>query len=96
MEFKIDQQKFSKLLYLCNSIVERKNTMPILANVRLVAENGKLIIAATDLEVSLVGEADAEVDRSSGREQVVSRVQLPVLLRSSEGEGRAKPALGSL
>lgn len=35
--------------------------MPILANVRLSAEDNKLSIAATDLEVSLVGEAEAKV-----------------------------------
>src|SRR5690242_7586750 len=35
--------------------------MPILANVKLTAEDGKLTISATDLEVSLVGEAEASI-----------------------------------
>ena len=61
MNFSIAKEKFSHLLYLTHSIVERRNTMPILANVKLTAENGKLSIAATDLEVSLLGEAEANV-----------------------------------
>ncbi len=61
MNFSIEKENFSQLLYLTNSIVERKNTMPILANVRLNASDGKLSVSATDLEVSLVGEAEASV-----------------------------------
>lgn len=61
MEFKIQKEKFEYLLYLSHSIVEKKNTMPILANVLLIAESNKLRFAATDLAVSLVGEVEAEV-----------------------------------
>ena len=61
MHFSIAKESFAKLLYLTNTIVEKKNTMPILANVKLTAEKDKLCIAATDLEVSLVGEAEANV-----------------------------------
>ena len=35
--------------------------MPILANVKLSADDGKISIAATDLEISLIGEAEASV-----------------------------------
>ena len=35
-------------------VVERKQTMPILANVLVAAKGGKLSITATDLEVELV------------------------------------------
>ncbi len=61
MNFTIAKESFAKLLYLTNTIVEKKNTMPILANVKLTADNEKLCITATDLEVSLVGEAEANV-----------------------------------
>jgi DNA polymerase-3 subunit beta len=62
MKLSIPKENLSQLLYLTNSIVERKNTMPILANVRLTAKDGVLEAAATDLEVSLVGETDANVN----------------------------------
>ena len=61
MHLSISKERFSELLYLTNSIVERRNTMPILANVKLTAEKDKLSVAATDLEVSLTGESEATV-----------------------------------
>jgi DNA polymerase-3 subunit beta len=61
MNFTIAKEDFAHLLYLTNTIVEKKNTMPILANVKLSAEGNKLRVSATDLEVSLVGEAEAKV-----------------------------------
>ena len=51
-------------------VVERRQTMPILSNVLLVARNGELAVTATDLEVELV--ASAEVDVENGGEITVS------------------------
>lgn len=51
-------------------VVERRQTMPILSNILLVAKNGELAVTATDLEVELV--ARAEVDVESGGEITVS------------------------
>jgi DNA polymerase III subunit beta len=61
MNFSLSKDSFANLLYLTNTIVERRTTMPILANVNLTAENGMLRVSATDLEVSLIGEAEATV-----------------------------------
>jgi DNA polymerase III subunit beta len=61
MNFTIAKDTFAQLLYLTNTIVEKKNTMPILANVKLSADGAALSVAATDLEVSLIGEAPAAV-----------------------------------
>jgi DNA polymerase-3 subunit beta len=44
-------------------VVERKQTMPILANVLLAAKGGKLSVTATDLEVELVATSDVDVQR---------------------------------
>mgnify|MGYP006165215671 CR=1 FL=1 len=40
-------------------VVERKQTMPILANVLLSAKGGQLSVTATDLEVELVAKIEA-------------------------------------
>lgn len=61
MNCTIAKERFNELLYLTSTIVEKRNTMPILANVKLTADADRLKIAATDLEVSLVGEAEAKV-----------------------------------
>lgn len=78
MNFSISKEKFAHLLYLTSSIVERRNTMPILANVRLVAEGNKLQVAATDLEVSLLGEAEATVT-AGGQTSVDARVLYDII-----------------
>jgi DNA polymerase-3 subunit beta len=43
-------------------VVERRQTMPILSNVLLVAKDNGLAITATDLEVELVAEAEVAVE----------------------------------
>lgn len=78
MQFSISKEKFARVLYLTNSIVERRNTMPILANVKLTAEDDKLIIAATDLEVSLLGQAEAAV-KTAGSTTVDARVLYDII-----------------
>jgi DNA polymerase-3 subunit beta len=51
-------------------VVERRQTMPILSNVLLVARNGQLSVTATDLEVELVAQANVNVE--TGGEITVS------------------------
>jgi len=51
-------------------VVERRQTMPILSNVLLVARDGELSVTATDLEVELVARADVSVE--TGGEITVS------------------------
>ena len=46
-------------------VVERQQTMPILANVLLAAKGGKLSITATDLEVELVATSDVDVSAAA-------------------------------
>ncbi|MBV6424218.1 MAG: Beta sliding clamp [Steroidobacteraceae bacterium] len=45
-------------------VVERRQTMPILANVLLAARNNRLSITGTDLEVELVASSEANVQQA--------------------------------
>ena len=57
MEFRINQAEFVRGLRLAQSIADRKSTMPLLANVLLrVQSKSKLLVTATDLNVSLSAE----------------------------------------
>ena len=89
MKFSIPQQIFNQLLYLCHAIVEKKNTMPILANVRLTAEEGKLAVAATDLEVSLVGEVEADIS-APGSITIDAKVLYDIVKELPEQEIKAE------
>ncbi len=57
MEFRIQKSEFIRGLRLAQSIADRKSTMPMLANVLLrTVGKTKLLVAATDLNVSLSAE----------------------------------------
>ena len=63
MELNVRQTELLKELQLLQGIVERKNTIPILANVLIEAEDGaaEIRLAATDLEVGLRSRCAAAV-----------------------------------
>lgn len=85
MNISLPKQSFLKLLYLTHGIVERRNTMPILSHVKLSANQGKLAVAATDLEVSLIGEVDANVI-TAGAIAVDAKVIYEIIRELPEGE----------
>jgi DNA polymerase III subunit beta len=62
MKFSAAREALLKPLQAVIGVVERRQTMPILANVLLVAKDGELLITATDLEVELVASAQIELD----------------------------------
>jgi DNA polymerase-3 subunit beta len=53
MEFTVRKFDLLQELTLIQGVVERKTTIPILANVLVKAEGGELRVAATDLEIGL-------------------------------------------
>jgi DNA polymerase-3 subunit beta len=63
MEFVVRKNDLLRELQLFQGIVERKNTIPILANVLIDAKESKLNLLATDLEVALQSECDASVTK---------------------------------
>ncbi len=70
MKFNAAREALLKPLQAVIGVVERRQTMPILSNVLLVARDGQLSVSATDLEVELVAQTD--VDTESGGEVTVS------------------------
>lgn len=61
MKLKIEKKDLIALLAKTQNIVEKRNTMPVLVNVLFDANKNKLKVFATDLEVSLTDETQAEV-----------------------------------
>jgi len=64
MELVVRKTDLLKELQLFQGIVERKNTIPILANVLLEAKGDELRLAATDLEVGLRSKCAASVSKA--------------------------------
>lgn len=61
MEFKTNRKQFLDAISWTQSVVERKTTMPVLSNTLLEAKNGKVHVTATDLEVGVITQADANI-----------------------------------
>jgi DNA polymerase-3 subunit beta len=61
MEIKAKRGDLLATLYWAQNIVERRNTMPILANALIDAQKNKILLAATDLEVGVRGEVEGEI-----------------------------------
>jgi DNA polymerase-3 subunit beta len=61
MKLTAEREKLLTPLQAVIGVVERRQTMPVLANVLLGVRQGQLAITATDLEVELVAAADVSV-----------------------------------
>ncbi|HVE50038.1 MAG TPA: DNA polymerase III subunit beta [Casimicrobiaceae bacterium] len=76
----IERDVLLKPLQAVSGIVERRHTLPILANVLLEQKEGKLSITATDLEMQIT--AVAELSGKDGQATTVAARKLQDLLRA--------------
>ncbi|MFM2128539.1 MAG: hypothetical protein RL477_85, partial [Pseudomonadota bacterium] len=60
MKFTIERDALLRSLGHVQSIVERRNTIPILNNVLIATSKGKLRLTATDMELAIAEQVDAE------------------------------------
>jgi len=61
MKFKILRSNFFKTLSHLQGIVDKKNSLPILANILIEANNNQLILSSTDMDISIVEKIDCNV-----------------------------------
>jgi DNA polymerase-3 subunit beta len=64
MKITIERAALLRSLGHVQSVVERRNTIPILSNVLLKAENGELALTATDMDLEIVETVPAEVTQA--------------------------------
>jgi DNA polymerase III subunit beta len=62
MKLTIERAAFLKALNHVQSVVERRTTIPILSNVLLRAEAGRLALSATDMDLEIVERVPAQVE----------------------------------
>ena len=79
MKFSIERATLLKAVAQAQSVVERRNTIPILANVLIEAEGTGVSFRATDLDIEVVDRAAAHVDRAGAT--TVSAVMLHEIVR---------------
>jgi len=64
MKINVERSAFLKALGHVQSVVERRNTIPILSNVLIQAAKGKLTLTATDLDIEIVETIPSDVLRN--------------------------------
>ncbi len=85
MQFKIERSALYKALSHCQSVVERRTTLPILSHILLDVEGVSVKITATDLELSIVETVSAEV-AEPGRATVPAHL-IHEIVRKMEEKG---------
>jgi len=85
MQFTIEKDVFLKGLAKVQGIVEKRNTIPILANVLIEAGESAIQITATDLEVGMQASYPAQI-KSSGKVTVSAKKLFEIIKELPEGE----------
>jgi len=73
MKFTISRDALMKPLNMVAGVVERRQTLPILSNVKIELDEGVLSLTGTDLEVELVGRIELSDSSDTGEVTVPAR-----------------------
>ncbi|MEL6204991.1 MAG: DNA polymerase III subunit beta [Pseudomonadota bacterium] len=79
MKISIERATLLRALAQAQSVVERRNTIPILANVLIEADGSQVSFRATDLDIEVVDRAEAQVERAGAT--TVSAVTMHDIVR---------------
>ncbi len=86
MKFNVNQQDFQQALNYCQGIIEKRSTLPILSNILLDAQNSRLTITATDLDLIFIHQIkDIEV-LEEGKTTTVSSTIYDIVRKLSSGK----------
>jgi len=81
MKFTTEKNEIVEALQMGASVAERRQTIPILANLRIIAKEGKVEITATDLEIQIKTITEVKQVKEEG-EITVSARKMSELCRS--------------
>ncbi len=73
MKFTTNRESLLRALQLVTGVVERRQTLPVLANLLVVARDGSLSLTGTDLEVELVANESSVEIQQEGEATIPAR-----------------------
>lgn len=85
MDITVQREALLKPLQAVSSVVEKKQTLPILSNVLLTIKEGHLLLTGTDLEIELVGFVRIESQFAEGFATVSARKLFDICRTLPEG-----------
>ncbi len=84
MKFKLTRETLLKPLQQVTSVVEKRQTLPILSNVLVKAEGNRIVMTGTDLEVEMVVSLEAAIE-DGGESTLPARKLLDICRNLPEG-----------
>lgn len=84
MKFEISKALILKALSNVNGAVEKRNTIPVLLNVKIEAKNGKIDLTATDMDIVIVSSSLANV-KKDGATTVPAQLFYDVVRKIPDG-----------
>jgi len=85
MKFSVLREDFLKPLQLVVGVVERRQTLPILANVLISLKEGRLSLTGTDLEVEIIGQLALDNLSEEGEMTVPAKKLMDICRSLPEG-----------
>ena len=86
MKFNVNQQDLQQALNYCQGVIEKRSTLPILSNILLDAQNSKLTITATDLDLIFLHEIDNIEIIEEGKTTTTSSIMYDIVRKFSSGK----------
>src|SRR5271166_5619204 len=84
MKLIVERAALLKALSHVQSVVERRTTIPILSNVLLRAETGRLALSATDMDLEIIERVSGQIDRE-GRTTAPAHTLYDIVRKLREG-----------
>ena len=86
MKFNVNQQDLQQALNYCQGVIEKRSTLPILSNILLDANNSKLTITATDLDLIFIHHLNDVEVLEEGNTTTVSSTIYDIVRKLSSGK----------
>ena len=86
MKFSVNQQDLQKSLSYCQGVIEKRSTLPILSNILLDVNNGKLTITATDLDLIFIHQISNIEILEEGKTTTSSSIMHDIVRKFSSGK----------
>lgn len=84
MQFEISKQTLLKAISSVNGAVEKKNTIPVLQNIKIEVVLEKVTLAATDMDILVISSFEADV-KTSGSTTVPAQMFFDIVRKIPDG-----------
>ena len=86
MKFNVNQQDLQQALNYCQGVIEKRSTLPILSNILLDANNSKLSITATDLDLIFIHQLNNIEILEEGKTTTTSSIMYDIVRKFTSGK----------